>query len=285
MKSIIKQILFPTDFSENARKALCFAADLAKRADAKLIILHVIEEHYEFAPLPEDVKSRIHRKAKFLLQDTKEGIIEDSRYSDLEVETVILNGNTVFSILEEIENNPRINLIAMSTHGATGLKRLILGSNTADVLLHSKIPILVIPEQFHQKAPSRFIYATNYQEKDIQAISMVAEWAKLYDVTVNVVHVADDHSLENEIRFRGFRELCKERIDNNKLGFDLITEGDFFAGITSYLEQKPDSIVTMTHYTDVADGFLSTLFRKSQTKDFSFYTKVPLLVLSGIDNY
>lgn len=284
MKPFIKQILFPTDFSENARKALCFAADLAKRADAKLIILHVIEEHYEFAPLPEDVKSRINRKAKFLLQDTKEGIIEDSRYSNLEVETVVLNGNTVFSILEEIENNPRINLIAMSTQGATGLKRLIFGSNTADVLLHSKVPVLVIPEQFHQKVPSRFIFATNYQEKDIQAISMVAEWAKLYDVTVNAVHVADDHSLENEIRFRGFRELCKERIDNNKLSFDLITEEDFFAGITSYLEQKPDSIVTMTHYTDVADGFLSTLFRKSQTKDFSFYTKVPLLVLSGVDN-
>ena len=284
MKSIVKQILFPTDFSENSRKAFCFTADLARRTGAKVIIMHVIEEHYEFAPLPEEVKSRINRKAKFLLQDIKESIIKDSRYRDLEIETVILNGNTVNSILEEVENNPKINLISMGTQGATGFKRLIFGSRTADVLLHSKIPVLVIPEQVNQKAPSRFIYATDYQENDIQAINIVIEWAELYDVAVSIVHMANDHSLENEIRFRGFRELCKERINNNRLNFELIIENDFFTGITSYLEQNPDSIVSMTHYTNMADGFLATLLRKSQAKDLSFYTKVPLLVLSGGEN-
>ncbi|MGD8427976.1 MAG: universal stress protein [Balneolaceae bacterium] len=278
MEKFIKEILFPTDFSENARHALPFVLDLAWRSEAKVRLFHSIEEAYELAPLQEEVKTRANRKVQLLLQDLKQQITHSDRYQDVEVVTDALSGRTVFSVLEEVTNNPDISVIAMGTKGATGLQKMLFGSITSDVILHSTVPVLAIPDNIPFQAPANIIYATDYREGDLQAINEATRWAKLYNATLKIVHVAPTLNLENDIKFRGFRELCDERISFKKLGFDLVIENNFHAGITTYLEQHPQSILTMTRYTK---QMFSSIFHKSQSKDLSCYTKVPLLVLIG----
>jgi len=278
MEAYIKDILFPTDFSENARHALPFVLDLARRSEARLHLFHSIENPYELAPLQEEVKTRANRKVKFLLQDLEQEITQDEQNRDLEIEIDTIGGRTVFSILEKVDDNSDIGLIAMGTKGATGLKKMLFGSITSEVILHATVPVLAIPEHIPTQPPSNIIYATDYRDGDLQALDQLAQWAKLYNATLKVVHVAPNLELKEDIKFRGFRDLCEERITYKKMGFDMVLENNFHAGITTYLEQNPHSILAMTRYTKQV---FSSLFQKSHSKDFSCYTKVPLLVLIG----
>ena len=272
-----KQILLPTDFSENAQKALEFTLDLASRSNAKLILAHSIEDPYDFAPLKEDIKSRATRKVKLLLQDLKEQIAQNKEYQNLKVETLILNGRIVTSLLDEVYSNPAIELIVMGTKGTAGIKKILFGSNTSELVLHADVPVLAIPNSEDFLPVSNIVYTTNYQPDDLDSLREVVGWAELYDASVHVVHVTKGLDLEADIKFRGFRELCNEELNQPNLHFDLMVEENFHAGITTYLEQHPNSILAMTRYADE----LTSLFAKSHSRDFSCYTKVPLLVLIG----
>jgi len=272
-----KQILLPTDFSDYSQKALEFTLDLATRSNAKIILAHSIEDPYDFAPLKEDIKSRATRKVKLLLQDLKEQIGQQKEYQKLDIETLILSGRIVTSLLDEVNSNPGIELIVMGTKGTSGIKKILFGSNTSELILHADVPVFAIPNSEDLLPVANIVYATNYQSNDLDSLRQVISWAELYDASVHVVHVTKELDLEADIKFRGFRELCKEELNQPDLHFDLMVEENFHAGITTYLEQHPKSILAMTRYTDE----LTALFAKSHSRDFSCYTKVPLLVLIG----
>lgn len=274
----LKEILFPTDFSENAQHALPFVLDLARRSEAKIRLFHSIEEAYEIAPLQEEVKVRANRKVKLLLQDIKEDILKNKAYQHLEIQVDSFSGQTVFSVLEEVTSNPDIDLIAMGTKGARGLKKMLFGSITSDIILRSNIPVLAIPDDIPFQNPANIIYATDYRKGDLKSLNQLTQWAKFYKATLKIVHVAPDLNLEEDIKFRGFRDLCEERFSYKKMSYDLVIEDNYHAGITRYLEENPQSILAMTRYTR---HVFSSLFQKSHSKDFSCYTKVPLLVLIG----
>lgn len=278
MGTFVREILFPTDFSENARHALPFVLDLARRSGARLHLFHSIENPYELAPLQEDVKNRTARKVKYLLQDLKQEILQDEQNKELEIETDTIGGQTMFSILQKVDDNDDIDLIVMGTKGASGLKKMLFGSITSEVILHSTVPVLAIPEHIPTPPPTNIIYATDYRDGDLQSIEQLTGWAGLYNAILKVVHVAPNLKLTQDIKFRGFRDLCEERISYKKIDYDLVVENNFHAGITTYLEQNPGSILAMTRYTK---QLFSSLFRKSHSKDFSCYTKVPLLVIIG----
>ncbi|HKK44044.1 MAG TPA: universal stress protein [Balneolaceae bacterium] len=278
MAAFINEILFPTDFSDNAQHALPFVLDLARRSKAKVRLFHSIEEVYELAPLQSDFKTKANRKVKLLLQDLREGIVHKEEYTGIDIQLDSMSGLPVFSIMEEVNSNPSISLIVMGTKGATGLKKVLFGSVTSDVILRSNIPVLAIPQHIPFQQPSNIIYATDYRKGDMRSLDQLTQWAKLYNATLKVVHVAPDLNLEEDIKFRGFRDLCEERISYKKIGYDLIIEDNFHAGIAIYLEQNPQSILSMTRYSK---NVFSSIFKQSHSKDLSCYTKAPLLVLIG----
>ncbi len=60
----ISNILFPTDFSETASKAMPYAIAIAKQTGAKLTLMHSIEEPYNFAPLIEEFTERAKEEVR-----------------------------------------------------------------------------------------------------------------------------------------------------------------------------------------------------------------------------
>src|SRR6478735_6395637 len=120
----MKTIIAPIDFSDASTNALAFAAELAKRASARLIAVNIlgVEE--------DEANSRSKLKA-----------IE----SDLKCETLVARGDLINSLVAVMEaQHP--DLIVMGTKGASGLKRILIGSNTVNVIAKTTVPIFVIPE-------------------------------------------------------------------------------------------------------------------------------------------
>ncbi|HMK61607.1 MAG TPA: universal stress protein [Dissulfurispiraceae bacterium] len=142
---IIKNILFPTDFSEGAAHALSYAVDLAKTYKAKLYIAHVIQDI--------DVSSNLHiphqsvdvlfnefsTSAKKGLDKLCVSVQEECKG----IETFTLRGIPYEEILK-FAPSKNIDLIVMATHGRKGLDRVLFGSTAERVVRNSSCPVLTI---------------------------------------------------------------------------------------------------------------------------------------------
>src|SRR6478752_4634300 len=148
----MKRIIAPIDFSDASFNALSFAAELSKRASAQLIVVNIQEE--------ADVDGEIRNKLKGIVSDLKK-----SFGSDLDCELLMVHGRFI-TALQNIIERQQPNLIVMGTKGASGLKKILIGSNTVNVMANTRVPVLVIPEvarfeNFLKKGKNRIILATD----------------------------------------------------------------------------------------------------------------------------
>lgn len=139
-----KRILVPLDGSELAEKVLPHAQALAKSEGAELVILRV--------PLPPSPEFLMRNPAlgTTIIQDTE---IETETYLEKEVAELKKEGTPAVSLMREgpvpetilkAAEEVHADLIAMSTHGRTGLTRMLVGS-VADRVVHmARIPVMLI---------------------------------------------------------------------------------------------------------------------------------------------
>lgn len=139
-------ILVPLDGSERAEKILPYVEELALARGSKLILLEVVEPSaylvgsYETMPyFSQDMAVSVMKEAKSYL----ETVAGDYRARGLEVTTMVKHGLVVRTILE-IADEEQVDLIAMASHGRTGLGRVFYGSVAAGILQQADRPILLI---------------------------------------------------------------------------------------------------------------------------------------------
>ena len=152
----IKNILAPTDLSPLSAKGLEYAGSLAKRIGAQLTVCHAVrtEEFVAHARLLEKGTGnpRVEEQLRHLVDRHKE-LLHDfvnrhlrSANPDLVIAEIVEMGEPHRLIIDWVKPND-IDLIVMSTHGRSGLQRVMLGSVTEKVLRNAHCPMLVIPPE------------------------------------------------------------------------------------------------------------------------------------------
>ncbi|HEV2883559.1 MAG TPA: universal stress protein [Pyrinomonadaceae bacterium] len=143
----IRSILLPTDFSECGNYALSYAASLARTFGASIVCVHVIEPMVPTVgysgmtePLPiADITDQLEHSAERELPKFAEG----EECAGLEVEEVIVHGEAASEIVR-VAKDRNIDLIVVSSHGRTGLGRILFGSTAEAVVRHAPCPVLVV---------------------------------------------------------------------------------------------------------------------------------------------
>jgi nucleotide-binding universal stress UspA family protein len=277
MTNKIKKVLFPTDFSKNAQRALPFAAKIASLTGAKLILFCAIQVDLDFAPNfkqdQEKATNRAHQKFDRLIGDLK----SVEKYKDIEISRVLESEQPTAGILK-ISSENNVDLIVMGTKGATGDRSVIFGSVTSSIINVSEFPVLAVPPGDSPEDLKHVVFTTDYHEGDLQALQQTIDLAKLYEANINVIHVAEQESLLSEIKFRGFRELVTEKTGYENISFKLKYGSDFFPVMADHFNEHPCSLLVMVRHKKT---FWGKLVEKNHSKEMAFYTKLPLLVLIG----
>jgi universal stress protein A len=142
----IRSILLPTDFSECGNYALSYAASLARTFRASIICLNVIEPIVPTVgysgmtePLPIDITEQLEDSAERELPK----LAECDDCSGLEVEELVVHGEAASEIVR-VAAERKVDLIVISSHGRTGLGRILFGSTAESVVRHAPCPVLVV---------------------------------------------------------------------------------------------------------------------------------------------
>lgn len=145
------RILVAIDGSELASKALRQALSLVKGTDAKLIVMTATDPSVLIAPGAEvimidtgaiiaELEKAKEESARTVLTEAR-GLAEDA---GLTIQTLHKAGQLAADAIIEVATQQGADLIVMGSHGRRGLGRLLLGSQAAEVLARSTIPVLIV---------------------------------------------------------------------------------------------------------------------------------------------
>ena len=136
--SMLKKILAPTDFSDVSAAGVRYACQLAKDLAAEIIIFNV------------DVLDESNRVDKREIEQHKKRLAEfvTDKVADagagLKMRQLVDAGQPFGAIVDCAENEA-VDLIVMSSHGRSGLSRMLIGSVTDKILRGAPCPVLVVP--------------------------------------------------------------------------------------------------------------------------------------------
>lgn len=270
----MKTILVPTDFSSNADSALNYAIDFAKKENAKLILLNAFHVNFGNSEVPlglidEEVKA-IRKNAETRL---KALTIKIEHAGKIPYECIVKQDLAIDAILN-VADEKSVDLIIMGTKGASGLKEVIMGSNTARVIELAKCPVIAIPEGLHFKEIKKITYATDYHHSDIGALKKLIEIATPFRAQINILHISLLEETDEKALMKNFMDEMNSKIDYFNLSYQIICGSDVEEQLEDYIKHNNcDLLVTSTQHRD----FMDKLFGRSITKKLAFHTKVPLL--------
>ena len=154
----LRKILLPTDFSGCANYALPYAATIARATGATIICVHVVEPIVPAVgysglaePMPmTDISEQLEDSAERELPQ----LADCEEFNGLEVEEVIAHGDAAAEIVR-VAGEHEVDLIVVSSHGRTGLGRIIFGSTAEAVVRHASCPVLVVKPPLHKEEPDQ----------------------------------------------------------------------------------------------------------------------------------
>ena len=142
----VNTILVPTDFSDDAEKALSTAKDLAKLLDARVVVLHayhidipVVSPLGGSYALPQGFYDDMRNHATAAVERVAKELADDG----IKATGVARAESAPLAIISEAENLPA-DLIIMGTRGLTGLKHVVLGSVTERIVRTAPCPVLTV---------------------------------------------------------------------------------------------------------------------------------------------
>ena len=187
----MKNILVPTDFSEKAENALKVAAQLAKKFDAQIYLLHLIELPADMVNPVGETRSNDLPEALFFMKMAKQKfdeLLSRPYLKGLNVRDTV-EVNKAFDGILEASKKYDCDFIVMGSQGATGLKEMFIGSNTEKVVRTSEIPVLVVKNEHQTFEIKNFIFATNLETTGRKTLSKVVELAETFKAKLHLVYI------------------------------------------------------------------------------------------------
>jgi len=269
-------ILVPTDFSKLSKVAVLYAARIAKKLKANVIVLAVITMNTSAATsikwkkLQDEMIKMAKQDADRLLEEVRSQI-----KGKLEITYQYINGYPVEARIETYAVENSVDLIVMGTKGASGLKKVIMGSNTASVISNSSIPVIAVPGETEYKHIKKIVYASDMTNIS-KEIKSLARFATIFNASIRVLHIIPSNSTKKIAIKKTVADLVKQS-KYSKISLKVFRSDHIADAVDLFVaDQKADMLAMFTHKL----VFYEKLFGKSITRQLSFHARVPLLTFN-----
>ncbi|MCD0475902.1 universal stress protein [Flavobacterium sp. EDS] len=192
----MKRILVPTDFSEHAENTLKVAAQIAKKNNSEIILLHTLE-------LPSQMNDAITGgisipETMLFMKKANEMLakIAERPYLDGLSITEMAKLDRPAEGIAKVSNEREIDLIVMGSHGSSGFEELVIGSNTEKVVRHSEVPVLVIKQHTKDFKTTNFVFASDFSKEIEKPFKKLIEFAKFFDSKLHLVMICTPNSFK-----------------------------------------------------------------------------------------
>lgn len=246
----MKTILVPCDFSKTALNAFSFALDVAERSEAVIHLVHVIDVPvvYDAAFVPAvPADATLYNDLEAKAEEEFRKIIDKHRSSGIRIEAKLAYGEPETSLLEYIRT-AGIDVVIMGSHGARGLRELLIGSTAEKIIRHATVPVMVIKDKF--LGTVRNIAFPNTLEPTLQddLIRKVKELQEFFRATLHLVYINTPvNFLDDSVTHERLNRFAQQHHLTNYT-LNVYNHADVEEGINQFVRETDAELIAMgTH--------------------------------------
>ncbi|HEY0654408.1 MAG TPA: universal stress protein [Chryseosolibacter sp.] len=246
----MKRILVPTDFSSPSKSSFRFALDLALRARGEVFVIHMNEipllPETTFGIQPHPFDPEVFAKANKAALEAFESMRKECK-CEVPVYFSTINDYVVPGLRAYIDENA-IDLVVMSTHGASDLQEFFMGSTAEKITRFSPVPVISIPQETAVDRIKNIVFPTTLEldqadlVKDLKALQQLLQ-AQLHILLINTpLNFYDDHEARQRLeRFAKHYDLQNFTLNFRSHHFER-------TGILAFVNEiQADMIAMATH--------------------------------------
>jgi nucleotide-binding universal stress UspA family protein len=299
---MFEKILVPLDGSALAQTILPYVMALAKGFRSRVILFHVAETALDLeAPEQKTYVDETVERIRPLAENYLAGVVDEFRKEGIDVEANVVKGRAAAQIVGYAEQED-VGLIALSTHGRSGLARLVMGSGIDKILRACEQPVLLVRPRDEATGGeaagrlSKIIVPLDGSNAAEAALPFAEELAKALGLEVILVQVIgiettvhfgptapDSWPVPSDVLQRldvvasGYLKGLAKQLEDKGLAVEWeVLRGSAGSRIVEFAKETPDCLVAMT--THGRSGFRRWVMG-SVTDEVVRHTGEPVLVM------
>jgi nucleotide-binding universal stress UspA family protein len=185
----VKNIVYATDLSFAAERALPYAHEIARRYGATLHVVHAIQpDVYPLVPPTEWPK--VAKDEEIFREESKAEL--EAQLEDVDHKLIFKRGK-VAGVLNEVIEKEKTDLLVMSTHGRTGIRKALVGSVAEEMFRHATCPVLTVGPVVTAKPReagelNKILYATDFRLESLGAAPFAMSLAHEHRAQLILLH-------------------------------------------------------------------------------------------------
>jgi nucleotide-binding universal stress UspA family protein len=267
----MKTIIVATDFSSPANNAVKYAAEFAAATNHALFLMHAyVPSVSQYSPvhaiIAEETRNETNRYHKKLDSLVK-------KITPVKAETFEAVGDPVTEILNAGKVK-KANFIVVGTHGASGVRSALFGSNTSKIIVKAELPVLAIPPRYKFKKTGTIVYASDLKNT-INELKVLVPIAKLLNASIEIVYLK--YAWDKNPLVRADLEKKIKALRYKNISFveqKAAIEIPMSEQLKSYVKKRKPELLAMF---PADKSWFDKFFTGSKTEDIAFELKVPLL--------
>jgi nucleotide-binding universal stress UspA family protein len=283
----IKKILIPIDFSPASLNSLNYAVMMAKRTNAEIMLLHVLENSYvsadPFFPIvayTEIYESELGKAINEKLLNIAEKI-KSQGLSNVSILTV--SGRAHKEIIR-VRREASADIIIMGTHGVSGFREFVVGSNTYRVVSDALCPVLSIQKENHSDGFKNILVPFSDKPHSREKVMYAIKLAEIYGSNLNVLGVdstgTDSHTKKIMLEADQVKRIAEKH--NLKCAAKTITAAYDASNVLEYAKEiNADLILAMG---DSTPQNLAEYFTGNFSQQIINHSSIPIISIHSAYN-
>ena len=271
---IMKRILVPTDFSKQAEYALRVAAQIAKKNNSEIYLLHMLELPHQGSDaissgsaIPQIMffKEMAINKLETLMESD---FLEGTNVSE------IIQFEKAFDGIMEISKKNSVDLIVMGSHGASGYEEMFIGSNAEKVVRSSEVPVLIIKNETEEFKANKLVFASDFSDEIKKPFAKLIEFATIFNSHLDLVIINTPNSFKSTAVAEKIMTDFLEGTNFTNYSTHIYNDVNIEKGILNYSSSVDADLIGMC--THGRTGF-SHFFNGSISEDLVNHTVRPVI--------
>lgn len=265
----MKRILVPTDFSEYAYAAAEVAATIARKTEARVYLLHVVNL-LEYGDEEEISKQLFVMK---LVRKRMQEMVNQPFFEGVNV-VEALQFDLIHENVTKLAKKYEIDLIVMGSHGASGIKEIIFGSNTQKIIRRSSCPVLTVKKVPDSIAFKNIVFASNFNPEVETGFLAVQRFAEVFGAKIHLLRVCTNYEFETTKNCHAKMNELAAGTGLSEYTVNVYNNHSLESGVREFAELiNADLTAIATHgYTGIGHILLG-----SKVEDLVNHEKMPIL--------
>lgn len=261
-------ILVGVDYSKSSENALMYAAFLAAKSGASLLLLHVFDVPviHTYSGIYFISFESIQKGHQKHLEKYREMVIK--RYPKMEVKTFVTSVPLKAEV-KELSKNKKIQYAVLGLETKSKISRFIYGTSGVDIAGKVDCPVIIVPQQYKEHKLSKTVMAVdNAESTKSRLFTKYARFNEHFKTKPSYVHIKTEDELNLGIKpaKKGKPEVHIEQLDSK----------NFVLGINRYIREHEVDLVTVVSQSH---SVIYNLFSERNTKLIAFQSKIPVMSL------